>query len=357
MKGLLSTLMAVIIGFLIPINTVGERELMNYLDHNSVIGKIEKEAETIQTIFPEAERIATTLIQDYGEYTISYKTTLYNIYLTKEAICFSYSPCGYVIVNMNDFSVPEFSPYADAPFMRETSMYEKNIYVGPLNYYRYNEITEEVIEIKTGLRGKACDFKYAYTKSQQMHCDETRKIYDEAGSRSTEAFFTNYAPVTWASNYLCGLDACAIVLKYLDSHHESGLLGASFDDNGELQAYLLNNGYIPNEGTFASDIVSGIDEYSGINAFFSARGSSFTAAYDTYHDYNPYTIANSVANDCPVIIGTDPATDWNYNDHWVINYGCILGTTRYFVINDGWGNDGIFVTVLDDHYDDYIIFY
>ena len=78
MKGLLSTLMAVIIGFLIPINTVGERELMNYLDHNSVIGKIEKEAETIQTIFPEAERIATTLIQDNGEHTISYKTTLYN---------------------------------------------------------------------------------------------------------------------------------------------------------------------------------------------------------------------------------------------------------------------------------------
>ena len=66
----------------------------------------------------------------------------------------------------------------------------------------------------------------------------------------------------------------------------------------------------------------------------------------------------SFEEDYPVILGTDPADDWDYGDHWVIAYGYFYQdlSGASIIVNDGFGRNNIFLTIEDDHYDDAIFF-
>lgn len=61
------------------------------------------------TRFSTIQTIAENKLSSFGDYTVAYSQELYNMHLQLEAICYNFCPYGYVIVNVNDYSVPEFS--------------------------------------------------------------------------------------------------------------------------------------------------------------------------------------------------------------------------------------------------------
>lgn len=304
-----------------------------------------------------AQQIAEDVLEQYGDgsYALNSFDYLYNTELQVEAICFNFSPAGYVIVNLNDYSVPEFSPISTSPFNAAEA--QQYVYVGPLNYYVYTN-DNTFINLSTNTEISYTDFNYTYTASVNAQAVETLSTASISPRGSTVEIFTSHTPVTWDSSYYCGVDGSAIILKYLDMYHESNLLNSSMDDNGELQAYLINNGYIPNTGTTSSDLVFGsiLSGYTGLNGFFNDRNSSFSAYQGIYTSSNTSVITSSLSSNIPVLIGTNPADDWSFGDHWIIIYGYVIGTDSYFVVNDGFGNNGIYVTTADDHYDNYVYF-
>ena len=79
------------------------------------------------------EKVALMVMSHFNTYyAIKNTYELYNINNDFEAICYELSPCGYIIVNVNDLSVPEFSPTATSPYTSDTAFY---VYNGPIRYF------------------------------------------------------------------------------------------------------------------------------------------------------------------------------------------------------------------------------
>lgn len=178
--------------------------------------------------------------------------------------------------------------------------------------------------------------------------------------RTSLSFMTRHLPATWDSSYYCGLDGCAIELKYLDDYHDNSLLDSTMDSNLKLQKYLLDNKYIPNKATTSFDLAYGnlSGSYSGLNQFFADRGCSIRASTKKYSKSVLAEMQQSFDSDFPVIIGTKPADDWNFGDHWVIAYGYFYQdlSGAHLIVNDGFGSNNIYVSTEVDHYDDAVFF-
>lgn len=304
--------------------------------------------------------VAKKVLSSFGTFSLESQVELYNKSGDIEAVCFNFSPNGYVIVNVNDYSIPEFSPSASTPFPDALDMGAHYVYAGPLNYFIATE-SNSLMNIKTGNELFVEDLKCSYDVVPDNHAKEM--VLDNTSGitpRATLSFITRHLPVTWDSAYYCGLDGCAIELKYLDDYHDDSLLDSTMDTNLTLQKYLLNNKYLPNAATTSSDVVNGnfFGGYSGINKFFKDRGCNFKASKKKYTNSVLVEMQQSFASDYPVIMGTKPADDWDFGDHWVIAYGYYYQdlSGAHIIVNDGFGNNSIYVSIEADHYDDVIFF-
>lgn len=316
---------------------------------------------------PQLQKVAEAVMCDFGNYSVIGYVNLYNATGKIEAVCFNFSPIGYVIVNKNDLSVPEFSPESESPFLNTSECASQYIYNGPLSYFKTDDFNS-LFNTKTGKSIPLSSITKIY-KREPISNKEKEEIVNSAvyaastvHQRVSNGIYTDHTPVAWSSNYLCGLDACAIELRYLYDWHDSDLLYYAISQNSNLQQYLKEEKFIPNTGTDAYDIVNGVTYsgkfYTGINSFFAHRGSSIRARYTNYTSSKLPTMQNSFSADYPVIIGTNPASDWDWNDHWFIAYGYyyqdLSGSS--LVVNDGYGNNGVHVTTDTYHYDDMILF-
>lgn len=300
------------------------------------------------------------MLSSFGAFSLESQVELYNKIGNVEAVCFNFSPSGYVIVNLNDYSIPEFSPSASTPFPDTLNVGVRYIYVGPLNYFITAE-SNSLVNMKTGNELNIDKLMYSYDVVPD-NCAKTMALKNSSGitPRATLSFITRHLPVTWNSTYYCGLDGCAIELKYLDDYHDNSLLDNTMDSNLTLQEYLSNSKYVPDAPTSSSQIVNGtfFSGYSGINKFFKDKGNNFSASKKAYSNSVLVEMQQSFASDYPVIIGTKPADDWNFGDHWVIAYGYYYQdlSGAHLIVNDGFGNNSIYVTIEADHYDDAIFF-
>lgn len=95
--------------------------------------------------------------QNYDK-TISNYKILDNLYGKEEAILFSTNNEGYIIVNLNDLSIPEMSLYNNCPLID----YDNPVYNGPLDYYyESNGIIKSILD---DLIVDINDVTYFYTK-------------------------------------------------------------------------------------------------------------------------------------------------------------------------------------------------
>lgn len=333
------------------------KKIFAFLCATALLLSVPFTASAVVTVdYSEEQAIAEEVLSTFGSYAVEECVELYDTGGEVEAICFNFYPQGYVIVNVNDYSIPEFSPEAVTPFPNSDCHY---VYVGPLNYYLCDS-NGSLTNIKTEKTGTVDQLNYEYNvlpDNEEKNISKVRA--SESVTRASLSFITRNLPAAWSSSYYCGLDGCAIELKYLDQYHDTTLLNANMDSNLELQEYLLDNKYIPNSGTTADEIVNGtFINYKGINKFFEDRGSSIRASWSRYSNSVLVEMQESFDADYPVILGTDPADDWDYGDHWVIAYGYFYQdlSGAHIIVNDGFGTNNIYLTIEDDHYDDAIFF-
>ncbi len=174
-------------------------------------------------------------------------------------------------------------------------------------------------------------------------------------------------------SYECGPIASSIVLYYLYCYKGLSIPSYVFSPysipcQGIIE-YLLNNNYIvgrsyEDEGMSAYDMVYGtVFGYKGLNNFLTDIGSSITGSIKWLNgnNYNQQSIADirqSIATDYSVIISTSSSPDAGLvNDHFYVAYGYIeyLTFTR-FIVNDGYGNNGIELNALARNLYDAVLF-
>ncbi len=307
--------------------------------------------------------IAKDIMSDFGNFTVSDEVVLYNLDGEAEAKCISFEPVGYVIVNSNNYSIPEFSPENDSPYTNFDKTVVTHIYNGPLSYFTMENGV--IYDVRTHKQIDLDMLSYIYSEPPTISTNTNISNIALASvtPRATMTIKTEHTPNTWSTNNYCGLDGCAIILSYLDDHHDDSLLTSSQNNSPALQSYLKTNRYIPNAATDGYDLVNGRTasgiNYTGLNDFFSDKGSTIRATQRDFTNSLWETVQNSFTNDIPVLLGTtedQPISD--YAVHWLIAYGYYYHDAygSKIIVNDGFGVNGVYVTASLTYYDEVVLF-
>lgn len=306
------------------------------------------------------------LLKDYGEMFLDLHgyskqlekpIVLYNTDIQVEALCFNITEGGYIIININDLSVPEYSVVAKNPFEK----YKNNIciYNGPLSYYKQEG--NEFIYLNTNEAINKSEVRKIYS-CKKINIDEkiknTKDLIENKeyllDSYVTERIDNYNSLPTWSSSYYCGIDAAAIVLAYYDDEVDDGFVPGLIDSCPDLQEYLDENDYIHNGGTSAFSLCYGdILIHSGLNGYLNYMSLDLWDAQ--YEDYTMNNLTPLIGLlDYPVITGTEAGHPISDN-HWIITYGFqITPFSSYLIVNDGFGNDEIFTTTNEAYYNDIV---
>ncbi|GEM_PF-3612553 len=338
------------------------------------------EAETFDNISESMNRnamtdcalIAQSQMDRYGNnQTIIGISEVYNTANELIAYCYNFEPDGYVIVTIADYVPQVVAPNHETPYPHDVvTSGIKYAYGGGLNFWTIS--TDGMLtDIKTGVKStvnkESNPFRVDENVSEKQaniaavlnSCDGKSSIA-ETGTMVT----TRYLPVTYTNaSYMCGPIASSIVLYYLYCYKGLNIPSYVFSYYGipcqGIIEYMLNNGYIVgrsylNEGMSSYDMVHGtFFGYKGLNTFLNDIGSYYRLGVKWLNgnNYNQQAISEirqSIASDYPVIISTSSSPDPGLAiDHFYIAYGYIeyLTFTR-FIVNDGYGNNGIEINAL-----------
>ncbi|RNI14132.1 hypothetical protein EFE42_05865 [Methanohalophilus sp. RSK] len=262
-----------------------------------------------------------------------------------EAVSFSMKNGGYIIINVNDLSVPEFSLEGKSPFSDSDKTYAYN---GPLAYMEDKQ--GELFQI--GMRNavdKAVTPEYVYAV---VSVDKDKKLADlkalnnRMSRRSIGSGSLDDSLRTWEDdNIFCGPIAAGITLIYFDDQHDDDFVDSSNENQGDLLSLIINDGYIPNQGTDTSTVKNGLNDY------LDDRNLDDYSA-DSRYSFSFSDLKSLINSDKPVIVDTDNHP--TYEEHWIIAHGYVeLINYKYMIVNNGWGGNNVNVAV-DGYIDDMV---
>jgi hypothetical protein len=294
----------------------------------------------------------------YGEYFLSKfnysedlsdPIPLYNLENNIEAVVFSLKnkdADGYIIINTNDLSIPEFSLSKSNPFT--TGVYDKCIYNGPLEYY--NKKDGKITTIYDNKQIDLNNIKLVYSKKP---IDKLEKFENEKNlikpKKPTETYEELKGSLrTWGTSHYCGVDGTAILLMYFDDYYDESFVKTSLESANALTNHLVNNRYIPDKGTVSTEIKSGIEDYLNDRGL----GNDYDVSRRTY---NFSSIKQKIKQDKPVLVGTVSHPD--FGDHWIIAHAYYEDDfgDDYIIVNDGWGSNDVYVANNSTYYD-YLVY-
>jgi hypothetical protein len=277
---------------------------------------------------------------------------LNNINGDLEAVSFSIKNGGYIIINVNDLSVPEFSLESNSPFSDSTKTY---VYNGPLSYMEDKQGKLFSIGIEN-LSDEAGNPEYIY---EAEIVDKDKKLSDLKTLVSMASVLSvnygsslDYSLKEWETTtaYPCGPIAAAITLDYFDDHHNNAFIPSQYESESYLLPYLTPN-YIPQWATLPQ-MEQGL--------FYILFNNGLTSSYDTGREDNvDYDkIMSLIDSDKPSIVSLDNHP--TYSDHWVVAHGYYVQTVPwvtphyYLIVNDVWGNNNVYIFV--DSYVDEMVY-
>jgi hypothetical protein len=275
---------------------------------------------------------------------------LHNLENDIEAVVFSLSN-GYIIININDLTIPEFSLCKPNPFTKNDS--NRYYYNGPLKYYLQNN--EKLISIYDNTQINMKDMELLYKKSPINKLDNLDKITNPNSLIQIRRPVETYEELdgtlrTWGTSHYCGVDGTAILLMYFDDYYDESFVATNIENANGLTNHLINNNYIEDAGTTSTELKNGIEdylEYRGLDSDYNVSRST----------YSPSTIKYKIRDNKPVLVGTISHPHPSFSDHWVIAHAYLdddLGED-YLVVNDGFGSNDIYITT-DSSYYDYLVY-
>ncbi|AAM04703.1 hypothetical protein [Methanosarcina acetivorans] len=303
-------------------------------------------AQTNENIGINAECDDFSIEKEYG--TLFLEKMGYSVELTSpiplnnlegnvEAVAFSISNGGYIIINVNDLSVPEFSTTNKSPFIDGNKSYYYN---GPLAYVEAEELKNR--EIKTTYIYK----KEKVSKSKKlMELQEAATEAQKIQTLSSTSGILSHSLRTWEDDDIyCGPIAAGITLIYFDDYHDDDFVATGYENQNDLLDLIIDN-YIDNSGAYSWEL------RDGLNSYIADRNlANEYSAYSTSFDYNKLMSLINADKPIDVLTNNHPTFD----DHWVIAHGYYILTVPYvdpqyyIIVNNGWGANGVNV-LMDDY--------
>ena len=269
-----------------------------------------------------------------GNVTVANPVILKNVVGEDEACIFDISCGGYIIVNIKDLSIPEFSPGGVKPYIG----IENPVYNGPINYYffdGYNLIsinggdTVCIDDIKTIYRREELDDKEEYVNRKRNR--KLKRSQKKPLEKYIKGELVTYRNPTSSA---CGATAAAICLKYYHDYVDAKYVKRELCTETALIEKLRTNNFIGGGGTYDTDLKR------GLNNWFADYGINDNT--DIYN-YSFYSVKAQINKSKPIIVWLDE----NYYGaaHWVVIYGYFddLANGGYIIVNPGWGYNGVWI--------------
>lgn len=258
---------------------------------------------------------------------------LYDINGKVNAIFVEFEKDGYAIINVNDYTIPEFS-------------LESNKKLNPSIKYLYNGPGALIEFNKRNIKSYSkSSFIYLANEGAQKNVLQLNTTIEKSMiTRSSSTFDDlDQSLRNWDynTNNNCGSVAAAIVINYRDRTYNSNYLDSSIQENEQAVVNLMGN-YVGNSWTSLSELRDGINDY------LASRGLSRKFVSQSYFNYPK--LKSEIASNRPVIIDTD--AHGTYGEHWIIASGYLeLMGYQYVTVTDGLGKSGVQLIVnssLDD---------
>jgi hypothetical protein len=296
-----------------------------------IIGTISPTCIYANTDYSQYKTIADTVVK-VQEIPIE----LYNLNNEIVALYYKAIDKGYVIINIKDKRIPEFSDESNNKYISET---KKNYYNGALTYLEQgsqNEIIDsKTLEtINTNLNPKDI---YGTTENIAATNLKTKTITKKSildqsfgnvasSSKTISGTVPNYS---YNPDGRCGATASAMMLRYLDINYNGKIVPTKYH-NDEINFIKKLTNYIPVDS-------SAYNVYGGIESFENDYGVSNLYLSIEYAQIGQ--IVSAVNANKPFVLGLLHHPD--YGNHWVCGYGYYIGQNDYARVNDGWGSTGV----------------
>lgn len=320
-----------------------------------------------KTDFTQESKYAILFLEDmgFGHNDLNNPIPLNNLDGQLEAVSFTINEVGYIIVNVHDLDIPEFSLKTKSPFVDKNEEY---LYNGPLNYLK--KTNEKIYDIKSN---KVIDNSKLNTIYKKPAVDKDKKIEEkekkiknkEKAAKESQVspmavIYGNlndspYTPLrTWSTSHYCNVDGCAILLQYFDDNYSDSWVPNDKESATGLVEYLLDNLYLLDEPESGYEIVNGAIPYStGLKDYINDRGFGGTYSATTA-SYSWDTIKSKIYNHKPVLVGANSSHP-DFGAHWIIAHGYYKNTSdpdlpQYIICNNGFGSNDVYTTAESQYY-------
>ncbi len=268
---------------------------------------------------------------------------LYNLEDKVVALFFKSTQNGYIIININNLTVPEFSTTQNNQFITDKN--KKYYYNGPLSYME--KASGTIIDSKSGEKIGNLEHIKSKLKGNTIYGTENIPVVKSSTvKRATQDQIYGTVPnYSYNPTGICGSTASAMLTRYYDIYVDDRFVPSYLEssDGVALTKHLVP--YIDgNEpGSYPSELRSGLNNYlydQGVSKRVTLYYSSINQIISAVSNDTPFTLA----------IYSHPT----YNNHWVLGYGYYDGSSDdYALVNDGWGSVDVWVHL---YYAEYMVY-
>ena len=277
-------------------------------------------------------------LNEKGDYSVS--KILKDSEENERYIYLPFSTGGYLIYDKDLDVVHEYSTISGNEYIEDNS---DIYYAGALGYYEKNKNT--FLEIPTGKTiGTVADFatmeNEVNIKIKENFTSKKANFALSAAKNSISGSVPNYS---YNPDGICGSTSAGMLLRWYDIYVNGKYVPSNLESSDGIALIKNLRNYIDGSkpGSSTGDV------YSGIMAYCKKQGVSHDGGYAIV-DIN-YIVGRVDTYGTPFVLGLHNHP--KYSNHWVTGYGYnISGGSNYVTVNDGWGNRGVSINLINCDY-------
>lgn len=247
---------------------------------------------TYQSTISICQERAELFLQNIGHpATASNPIVLKNFVSEPEAILFTTGEKGYIVVNINDLSIPELSLVDSSPFYGCTDP----VYNGPLEYYYEQDGVIKLVVDDTAVDVESIEEYYTKVRIDEPQDSLIAFRQDSSARRiNVERYLSAPLQEWYVSGDNCGSIASAICMRWYYDNVDYSYVNA--DNITQSSLIYVMQGFVGSGRTNYNDIVN------GLNSYFETRNVTNSAAKTSTFSFS--RVKQSIFADRPIIVGT-----------------------------------------------------
>lgn len=280
--------------------------------------------------------------------TIGTPIQLYNFGNELEALLYPLGESGYVVASYKDGHIVEYSPGSIPATLTSAAKNQAIYYGGPLTFCikSGNEFTN----LASGATFITDTDYYSVDYVSAINTQNTYVTQQQTRQTPLLSSPTNY--VSASGGWYCTITGITNLLQYYDDFYSADVYSGTVSTISGLRSALNTNNYIYNGPLYLSDAATSHESsYLGLRSYLSRIDvTNYSVTVTDLECSNVKSQIGTYSRPVLLMIYTSSIDDdaSATSTHIVLCYGYWeTSMTTYYIVNDGWGNNSVYVCADD----------